>query len=128
MSNDSIETVAILDEVEQLAKKLSNVEFIQRYKRVEELVNQHDTIQKLLKDLKNAQYASIDSVQKQSVIDHLYKQLMDNPLFSEYMELQEQVENFLKDTIYIFTKTISPNISINEKSSGGCGGGCGGCH
>lgn len=116
MSNDP-QILTMVEQANQFGKQLAQVEFIQRYQKIEEQVENHLRIQELLQQLKKADARSYQTI---------YDQLMSIPLFSEYIDSQEQVEAFLKNILGTIIKGISPKISLQEKSKGGCSH-CSGC-
>lgn len=102
----------LLDEAHQLGQKIAAIDFIERYRILESKVEEHAKIQALLEQLRTSA-GSDYTVTREA--------LLEIPLFAEYIELQQQVEGYLKDVIYIFVSAVSPKIVLQEKShSGGC--------
>lgn len=116
MSNDPL-ILTMLEQANQFGKQLAQVEFIQKYQKIEEQVENHSKIQELLQQLKKADANSYQTI---------YEQLMSIPLFSEYIDSQEQVEAFLKHILGAIVIGVSPKISLQEKNKGGCSH-CSGC-
>jgi cell fate (sporulation/competence/biofilm development) regulator YmcA (YheA/YmcA/DUF963 family) len=117
--NNNLDPIRILDIAHQLGLKISNIDYVARYIQIEKMVSEHIRIQTLLTKLK--------ATDDETSYNILYDELHSIPIFSEYIELQTQVENYLKDLINILVKAVSPNISLKEKHDGGCGN-CTGCN
>ena len=111
---DSLE---VLDRANDLGLQIAEIDFIKRYRQIEQQVTEHGRIQQLLEQLKRSRHEEYQAT---------YDELMAIPLFSEYIDLQKDVESYLKDVISILVKSVSPKISLDEKQQGGCGG-CHGC-
>jgi len=116
--NNNLDSFTILDEAHQLGVKISNIDYVSRYIQIEKMVSEHIRIQTLLTQLKE--------ITDEKAYNKVYDELHSIPIFSEYIELQTQVENYLKDLINILVKAVSPNILLKEKQHGGCGN-CTGC-
>ncbi|OEF96015.1 YlbF family regulator [Desulfuribacillus alkaliarsenatis] len=118
MMENNFDPMELLNKAHSLGLEIAELDFVRQYRDLEKQINDNDKIQHLLSIMKES---------NQEEYKQIYEELLSIPLFSEYIELQQEVEEYLKNLIHIFVKAVSPNIMVNDHAKGGCNH-CSGCH
>ena len=108
-----------MSEKEKLIKLIENNEVIQRYKKIESIVNKDKILKRKINQLKTIQKQLINAkeisktnaIEKfQSEYDKLLEEIEEYPLMAEYLDLQEEINQVIKDVIGIIETTINKTI------------------
>jgi len=108
-----------MSEKEKLIQLIENNEVIQRYKKIEGIVNKDKMLKRKINQLKTIQKQLINAkeiskthaIEKfQSEYDKLLEEIEEYPLMAEYLDLQEEINQVIKDVIGIIETTINKTI------------------
>ncbi len=108
-----------MSEKEKLIALIEENETVQRYKKLEALLNKNMDVKRKINKLKAVQKQLINAkhINKQNTIDQyqatydkLLKEIEDYPLMTEYLELQEDINQMLKDILSIIEDEINKEI------------------
>jgi cell fate (sporulation/competence/biofilm development) regulator YmcA (YheA/YmcA/DUF963 family) len=106
-----------MSEKEKLIEMIKNSEIILRYQRLEKVLNENQEIKEKLNHLKSIQKTL---VQKKTQgldikeIELFYQNLLEEmhlfPLLSEYLTLQEEINEMIQQIAFIIEKGINEDI------------------
>ena len=115
----------VIEEAKELARKLANIEEIDRFKQLEVKINQNTKIQSLIKKIKSAQkqavnlqhYGKEEALKKvEDQIDRLQEELDEIPIVQEFKESQVVVNDLLQRVTNTIANEITDEI---VRSTGG---------
>ncbi|SRR5690554_4313901 len=115
----------VIEEAKELARKLANIEEIDRFKQLEVKINQNTKIQSLIKKIKAAQkqavnlqhYGKEEALKKvEDQIDRLQEELDEIPIVQEFKESQVVVNDLLQRVTNTIANEITDEI---VRSTGG---------
>ncbi|ENH96672.1 hypothetical protein J416_09239 [Gracilibacillus halophilus YIM-C55.5] len=115
----------VIEEAQSLAKKMADIEEIERFKQLETKLNENEKIQTLIKKMKALQkqavnfqaYGKHEALKKvEAEIDRLQEEIDAIPIVQEFKDSQVEIN----DTLQLVTNTIAREIT-NEviRSTGG---------
>jgi cell fate (sporulation/competence/biofilm development) regulator YmcA (YheA/YmcA/DUF963 family) len=104
-----------MSEKEKLIEMIQNDAEIQRYKRIEQLINDHkelnqkfNELKRVQKQLVNAKHIgkkeAIDAFQAQ--YDSLYQAIEDYPLMADYLALQSDINEMIQTIVAIIEEGL----------------------
>lgn len=106
-----------MSEIDQLIDMIKNNESIKRYQRLEKLLNENQDLKEKLEDLKSIQKTLVQKKtygQDTSQIEATYHQKLEEthlfPLLSEYLSLQEEINDMIQQIAFIIENGINQEI------------------
>lgn len=108
-----------MSEKQKLIELIEENETIIRYKKIEVLINKDKKLKSKINQLKSIQKQLINAkeIQKtqaiekfQSAYDVLLEEIESYPLMSEYLELQDEINQMLKDVLKIIEDKINNDL------------------
>lgn len=114
----------VLDEAKDLANKIANTEEVDRFKKLEEKINENKKVQDNIRKIKAMQKQAVNLqaynkkealVAVEEQIDRLQAELDEIPVVSEFKEIQLVVN----DVLQLITGTIAREVTKDIVSSTG---------
>ncbi len=108
-----------MSEKEQLIELIKDNETIKRYKQIEVVINKDKQLKRNINKLKTIQKQLVNAkeigkmkaVEKfQSEFDLLLEEIETYPLMTEYLDLQDEINQMLKDVLNIIEDKINDKI------------------
>ena len=108
-----------MSEKEQLIELIKNSETIKRYKQIEIVINKDKQLKRNINKLKTIQKQLVNAkeigktkaVEKfQGEFDLLLEEIETYPLMTEYLDLQDEINQMLKDVLNIIEDKINEKI------------------
>lgn len=108
-----------MNQKEKLIKLVEQNETIKRYQAIEKIINKDKNLKRLINQLKTIQKQLINAkeIQKtnaiekfQSSYDILLEEIETYPLMSEYLDLQDEINQMIKDVVGIIEDKINKTI------------------
>ncbi len=102
-----------MNSLNSLLSTLNNDEIIKRFKQLEQVINNDQTLLNILKTFKDIQKQYVQeshynkvSREVQDAYSSMQKKLLEYPLISEYLELIEDVNNILQNITYMIENSL----------------------
>ena len=104
-----------MSEKEKLIQMILNDEEIQRYKRMEDAINNNKQLKAKMNELKSVQKQLVNAkhIGKQEAVkayqakyDTLYQAIEDYPLMSDYMALQSDINEMIQSIVSILEEGL----------------------
>lgn len=104
-----------MSEKEKLIQMILNDEEIQRYKRMEDAINNNKELKAKMNELKSVQKQLVNAkhIGKQEAVkayqtkyDALYQAIEDYPLMSDYMALQSDINEMIQSIVSILEEGL----------------------
>jgi len=110
-----------LKSLETFKEALREHPTIKRFQELESLLNNNKELQELIQDMKNIQkeYVHAKTFQQKDnelflskKLDQIKKQVDQYPLLSEYLDLQQQINDMLQNFVHIFEDELDKELKI----------------
>lgn len=108
-----------MSEKEKLIQMIEEHPEINRYKRIEKLINENKTLKSKMAQLKSIQKQLVNAkhIQKKEAIetfqkqyDQLYEELESYPLMSDYLALQSEINEIMQSIVAIIEDGIEKDF------------------